>query len=111
MWVFTLIGNYSSFGEYFSSLTGMDPEYHLDRVFSAVSGLKLVFVLCLAGLATWMSRIEEHLDSPMIAPRRVYGTVYYIAPIITLIMFIITIVFFLPQYPIYDASPFVKLFV
>ena len=111
LWVFTLIGDFNSFTSYFSGLTGTNPEYYLDKIFLSVSALKYLFVILITALIIWMSRIEEHLDAPTASPGRVYATVQYIAPILTLILFITTILFFLPQFSVYDTVPFTKLFV
>lgn len=106
-WIFiTMAGNSRLFS--LSDLTFENAEYQTDMLLMSFSGTKYVFVACLALLTVlpnteWVNRLYSRMG------KRFHGFVDYGSMIALLLMFVFTVVFFLPQFDIYNSSPFIYL--
>lgn len=106
-WIFiTMAGNSRLFS--LSDITFENAEYQTDMLLMSFSGMRYVFVAFMALLTVlpntaWVKKLCSRLG------RRCRGIVDYGGMIALLAMFTFTVVFFLPQFDIYNSSPFIYL--
>lgn len=106
-WIFiTMAGNSRLFS--LSDITFENAEYQTDMLLMAFSGSKYVFVIFMALLTVmpntlWVKKLYSRLE------RRAQGLVDYGSMAALLVMFVFTVVFFLPQFDIYNSAPFIYL--
>ncbi|MBO7310951.1 MAG: hypothetical protein J6U86_06125 [Clostridia bacterium] len=104
VWVFiTMLGSPQL--RELNEITFENAEYQTDMVLMSFSGLKYLFVIIVAALSLLpSSRAVERAHSKMNSKM---GTFFdYGAVVALLIMFVFTVVFFLPQFEIYNYKPF-----
>lgn len=111
VWVFILLGDPRLIVDYIEDMTAENSEYRMDQILSTFSGMKYLFVMIIAGLAMWVSRIEAYMRAPELSKKKVYTWVQYISFALILVMFSFTVIFFLPQFEIYNYTPFLHLFI
>ena len=103
-WIFVVMsGQPQPFG--INDITLENAEYQTDVVLMSFSGLKYLFVIAV-GLATlipnteWTSRIYAR------SGKKLRALFDYGMMVSLLAMFVFTVLFFLPQFEVYDYSPF-----
>jgi len=111
VWVFIILGDPRLIVNYIGDMTGENSEYRMDQILSIFSGMKYIFVMIIAGLSMWVSRIEAYMRAPELSEKKAYPMTQYISFLLILVMFSFTVVFFLPQFEIYDYIPFLYLFI
>lgn len=111
VWVFIILGDPRLIVNYIGDMTGENSEYRMDQILSIFSGMKYIFVMITAGLSMWVSRIEAYMRAPELSEKKAYPVTQYISFLLILVMFSFTVVFFLPQFEIYDYIPFLYLFI
>ncbi len=105
-WIFVTIGAQApSFLEYFEDITSGNAEYQTDLILISFSGIKYAFVALLGVLLllprmSWVQRRYER------AGERARAVLDYGTMVLLLLIFVFTIVFFLPQFPMYNDVPF-----
>lgn len=104
-WVFiTMLGS-PWLLEYIGEITFENAEYQTDMVLTSFSGIKYAFVTLLACITllpqtNWVGRLYDRLGKRMRAVID-YGTL----PVL-LILFVFSLIFFLPQFEQYNTVPF-----
>ncbi|MBE6556305.1 MAG: hypothetical protein E7664_01010 [Ruminococcaceae bacterium] len=109
-WTLALSENPSAFWEYLSGMNTSDSAYQISLVISAFSGIKHLVVV-LMGVITILpnTRLFTHLRTRI--PTKATSILTYLWMLCLLVLFLFTIVFFLPQYPQYHTVPFGTLFI
>ncbi len=111
VWIFIMLGDPRLVVDYLGGMTGENSEYRMDQILSTFSGMKYIFVMIIAGLSMWVSRIEAYMIAPDLSEKKVYPVVQYISSLLILVTFSFAVVFFLPQFEIYDYAPFLYLYI
>ncbi len=111
VWVFIILGDPKLVVGYLEDMTGEGSEYKVDQILSTFSSMKYLFVMIIAGLTMWVSRIEAYMRAPELSKQKVYSAAQYISFLLILVIFSFTVVFFMPQFEIYDLVPFSHLFI
>ena len=108
MWIFITMSGRAPLD--ISSITFENAEYQTDLVLMTFSGLKYLFVVILA-IACLVpgSKIAGRIYSRL--GRRACAVVDYGSMLMLLVMFVFAVMFFLPQFEIYDTKPFVYIVV
>ena len=104
IWIFITVSGSASFD--ISGITFDNAEYQTDLVLMSFSGLKYLFVVivalaCLMPNSMLASRIYSRLG------KRLRAVADYGSMALLLVMFVFTVVFFLPQFSVYYTEPFV----
>ena len=76
---------------------------------STFSGLKYLFVLLVAALTVWWRQTEGQM-MVIRSPQKKDAVLFSVSTGFLLLFFLFTVVFFLPQYSVYDTRPFLYLF-
>jgi D-alanyl-lipoteichoic acid acyltransferase DltB (MBOAT superfamily) len=111
VWVFIMLGDPRLIVGYLEEMTGEGSEYRMDQILSTFSSMKYLFVMIIAGLTMWVSRIEAYMRAPELSEQKVYPAAQYISFSLILVIFSFTVVFFMPQFEMYDLVPFSRLFI
>ena len=109
--VFMLLGDPRLVVGYLEDMTGENSEYRMDQILSTFSDLKYLFVMLIAGISIWVSRIEAHMRAPELSAHKAYPAAQYISFLLILVTFSFVVVFFLPRFEIYGHTPFLHLFI
>ena len=109
VWVFIMLGDPKLIVDYLDGMTGEDLEYRMDQILSTFSGMKYIFVMLIAGISMWVSRVEVYMRAPDLSKKKVYPVAQYISFFLILVTFSFVVVFFLPKFEIYDYAPFLYL--
>lgn len=103
-WIFITMGDVASVLEYISHVSHENLEYFTDLLLVTLSGRKFLMLAGIGGLLLLPSMgIERLLRRRMPRAHAAYEVVY---SILVLILFLFTILFFLPRYDIYNSIPF-----
>ncbi len=111
VWIFIMMGDPKIVVDYLGEITGENAEYRMDQILSTFSWLKYLFVMLVAGIVMWLSRVESYTRAPELSGQKVYPAVQYIAFVLVIVLFFFTVIFFLPQFSVYDSVPFLRLFI
>ena len=109
-WVFMTLGDPLQVVESLDVFTSDVPEYRMDQVLSTFSWIKYLFVMLLAGVVMWTSRVESYMRAPELSKQKVYPLAQYLSLVCVILLFLLTVIFFMPQYSTYDTVPFLHLF-
>ena len=104
-WLFVTMGGENSVLQYIKDITVNNAEYQADMVLVTFSGAKYLFVSCIAFCTVmphmgWVRKLYAYVSS------RTRAAVDYSALFALLALFVFTAMFFLPQFPEYNTSPF-----
>ena len=111
VWVFIMLGDPKIVVDYIGDITGDNAEYRMDQILSTFSLMKYLFVMLVASLVMWLSRVESYTRAPELAAKTVLPAAQYIAFVLLIVLFFFTVIFFLPQFSVYDSVPFLRLFI
>ena len=111
VWIFIMLGDPKIVVNYIGDITSENPEYRMDQILSTFSWLKYIFVMLVASLVMWLSRVESHTRAPELATKTVLPAAQYIAFVLLIVLFFFTVIFFLPQFSVHDSVPFLRLFI
>lgn len=103
-WVFITMGDVSTVWEYMTHITYENPEYYTDLLLVALSGRRFLVLIAMGILLLLPSMgMERYLRRKW---PRIYEGYEAVYTIVVLILFLISILFFLPKYGIYNNFPF-----
>ena len=109
IWMYLILDNPSEIFAYIGGITHDNTEYRTNLVLSTFSGLKYLFVLLVAALTVWWRQTEGQM-MVIRSPQKKDAVLFSVSTGFLLLFFLFTVVFFLPQYSVYDTRPFLYLF-
>ena len=104
-WVFVTMGGDNSVLQYISEVTVNNAEYQADMVLISFSGSKYLFV-SLTAFCTVMPQMSSVKAVYSRMSPRMRAVADYGAMFVMLALFVFTAMFFLPQFPEYNTTPF-----
>ena len=111
IWVFVTLGEPLEMVQTLEEVAPDNPEYRMDQILAAFSWIKYFFVMLIAGVITWTSIVEAYMRAPELSKQKVYPAAQYISFVSVILLFFFTVIFFVPQYSIYDTTPFLNLYI
>jgi hypothetical protein len=103
-WIFVTMGDVASVWEYMTHVSHENLEYFTDLLLVTLSGRKFLLLAGIGGLLLLPSiGIERLLRRRMPRMHAVYEVTY---AVLVLLLFLFTILFFLPRYGSYNSIPF-----